>query len=899
MLGRKREQKTPSKGAGKNPLPFQLGLLDIPDFDNPDDMYGNDDDDDDDADLEAELLALEAGIDIRKCIARPRISADGVVKRVEKQVRKPDNDSSDDDDVDENDPQLLAELGNLTGQRDRSEILRPAPPPPLARAPPNARTQPQQESKLPAVPSRINTAPPIAAQNPRPAPSAQRSLLSTLEERNEMYRVALNNAKSVGDNAKARRLERGLKTLESLLKSAKAGKDVNEEDIPLPVATGVVNATRPNQQLHFVNEPVDDSVGPPVPPRNRPSQISSTSSTRVAPLPVTPTELPQPQISGSKPDITTKLSIVTDTVMSPDTIKTRGVLVTRRDQYRQAALQAKAIGDKTLTVSYIKIAKQFDNVITALDQGQPVDLSGMPPPPQAVKQDTRVVNVTPPQQKMPEESHPLKSIKLDEVSPAASDRDDQSLFNAPPPPSNALDALQQRLKKYQSSLEEANSSGNERKARQMGRIVKQYESAIKSYKLGKPLNYEELPNPPGFAPIPGNRAMMAASAPTPPNINPENQTGQLRTPPAAINTEMASQNLPAKVAAQTTPTAPPKPVKTDAKNGPRAPQSLNEKQMASLVEGQKQFKTAALEAKKRGDIQAAKEYLRLAKGFVPMIQASVCGLPVNMDSLPTLPQVAQEGSDFEIVRHQDCQATGTHEELCAKLEKELVSQIEMCNRTLKHFVELGDVPNAKKFKTMLQHSKKDLDMVQYAQKSGNEVPKFHYESRTFSIVQCCTDLGDDELEVHIIRGINYSCPNPKEVDTYVKYDFPFPADNHQRDKTVTIRDTNSPEYNAVFKVAVNRKARVFGRIVKRHDIRFEVWSKGGFLRSDTLLGTVAVKLVALETKCVVHNSFDVMDNRKPIGGKLEVKLRVRDPFLNKEVETITEKWLVIGEQRNM
>ena len=31
----------------------------------------------------------------------------------------------------------------------------------------------------------------------------------------------------------------------------------------------------------------------------------------------------------------------------------------------------------------------------------------------------------------------------------------------------------------------------------------QYQDAIKSHKAGKPVDYEELPTPPGYAPIPG------------------------------------------------------------------------------------------------------------------------------------------------------------------------------------------------------------------------------------------------------------------------------------------------------------------------------------------------------------------------------------------------------------
>lgn len=36
-----------------------------------------------------------------------------------------------------------------------------------------------------------------------------------------------------------------------------------------------------------------------------------------------------------------------------------------------------------------------------------------------------------------------------------------------------------------------------------------------------------------------------------------------------------------------------------------------------------------------------------------------------------------------------------------------------------------------------------------------------------------------------------------------------------------------------------------------------------------------------------------MDGRKAVGGKLEVKVRLRNPIVTKQVEEVTEKWLVI------
>ena len=36
-----------------------------------------------------------------------------------------------------------------------------------------------------------------------------------------------------------------------------------------------------------------------------------------------------------------------------------------------------------------------------------------------------------------------------------------------------------------------------------------------------------------------------------------------------------------------------------------------------------------------------------------------------------------------------------------------------------------------------------------------------------------------------------------------------------------------------------------------------------------------------------------MDGRKTVGGKLEVKIRIRDPIVGKEVENVQEKWTIL------
>ena len=84
-----------------------------------------------------------------------------------------------------------------------------------------------------------------------------------------------------------------------------------------------------------------------------------------------------------------------------------------------------------------------------------------------------------------------------------------------PQPKTPLEALHQRLDKYRAGLESAKAEGNGSKARRTGRILKQYEDAIKNVKAGKPVNFLKLPTRPGFPPIPvGGAAQPARTTPS-------------------------------------------------------------------------------------------------------------------------------------------------------------------------------------------------------------------------------------------------------------------------------------------------------------------------------------------------------------------------------------------------
>ncbi|OWF41938.1 Coiled-coil and C2 domain-containing protein 1-like [Mizuhopecten yessoensis] len=456
-----------------------------------------------------------------------------------------------------------------------------------------------------------------------------------------------------------------------------------------------------------------------------------------------------------------------------------------------------------------------------------------------------------------------------------------------------MDALQQRLEKYKSAEATAKEAGDSSKARRHGRIVKQYQDAIKATKAGKPVNYDELPTPPGYAPIPaGNTGRQ--SSPAPPPVAAAAMASNQRLQPTS---GAAGQGSSPQKQRTPSPNRTPQPAAKPAQRASvkKSPSSRAEQQAYLLRERMNEYRQAAVKAKKSNDLELAKKYMRIAKGFEPMIDAADSGLPVDMSQIP--PSLTEDDErSFVMVNADECEVKGDRNEIFKKLEQDLINQIRMSASNHQHFTKLGDVLNAAKFQKMEQGCRKDLEALKNAFRHHDPVPKFHYENRTFSLVQCNTDLGDNDLELTLVRGIQLPTSHAeKDLDTYVKYEFPYPTDDQQTGCSDTVKGSVNPEYNEPWKLQISRKSRGFGRVVERKSVKFEVFQKKSFFKGDKLIGTCNVKLLPLDSKCTYHESHDLMDGRKAAGGKLEVKIRIRDPLKSKQVEETKEKWLVIDQ----
>ncbi|XP_037775377.1 coiled-coil and C2 domain-containing protein 1-like isoform X1 [Penaeus monodon] len=855
----------------------QFGLMEVPDMDN---LTIGADDDDDDGDLEAELLALTGGERKPKKAPKKIVSPHELDKMVNECMRE----DYDDELSDEDDPELLAELSALSSQGGDDEPAKPSPPPTAPSQPPpnNSYRNPEPRGHRPA--------PMMGGSN----------LVNLLAERMAMYEEAEANAKACGETSRARRFNRGLKTLHQMQRAVKAGQTINEEDIPPVVvvkhsAKSGGSGTPTSTPSPATTSPTEDAAPPPVPPHNRnssaslvhevafhdPRYPSPRSSTRTSPVKQdsssNTTNRPAPPPPRTTPPSGPPLQ------RSMSSSGPASAVRTRHTEYKMAALDAKKKGDKETAIMYMRIMKQLEPMLSAAESGQAVDLATLPGPP-----GTFVLQASPQPKPQPEtvSTQPVAQDNAPAAAPV--DAAPASAPDGPAAPTTVLEALEQRLAKYAEQRDKAKNEGNARKERMNQRIMKQFQDAIKCHKAGKPVPFDELPCPPGFPPIPvgDSKPPPAASDSAAPQADPS--TGG---PPAAKQPRPDA----AQAADESKKTAP-------TPNVRKAPQSRVEKQLAFLIKRQNQFKQAALEAKKRGEIEQAKEYLRMSKGFNQLIDASRGGLPIDMNTVPVPPQEqipASSNIDFELVDAEDCVVapagvSGDAAVTYAKLEEDLIAQIKMCAQTREHFKATGDVASSNRFEQLILHTKKDLDAVRAACKRGDTIPRFHYENRSFTIVQCNTDLNDSDCEACVLRGVNFNVQNPNDVDTYVKLEFPYPSDNPPQDRSNVVKDTNNPEYNHKVVFSIDRKARALARVFKRHALKVQVWAKGGWFHRDTMLGQVKIPLVDLETKCTIHESYDLTDEKKRmVGGKLEVKVRVRNPIVAKQLEKVTEKWLVI------
>ncbi|XP_053333249.1 coiled-coil and C2 domain-containing protein 1A [Clarias gariepinus] len=840
-----RSRNPPQKGQGAARAKQMGLLLDLSPDAGLDDSGGNE------AELEAELLALMGGgkggggRGGKKDGGKVPVPMEDIERMAAMCMKDLDEDGDDDADL-EDDADLLAELNEVL--EDGQEEPAPAPTPP--------RSTNATPKSTPATPS-----------------GGGGGLESLLQERIDMYQTAIANANASGEASKARRYDRGLKTLQTMLTSAKKGKPVNEEEIPPPVATGAKPAPAPIRQQ-------EQAHTPPAMTNEKPLQEAKP----VAPPKPQLLQPPNQKTPAVTPD-TPAISPLTPVQPNPQHSELKASVLSRQREYKLAAIQAKQSGNTDLARQHLVVSKKFDSLIEAIDRGERVDASSLPPPPGRV-----VVERSPPA------PQPTATKPTPARPPADAPAPDAPL----PAPRNLAEALQQRLEKYKSAAETAKSKGDDRKARMHQRIAKQYQDAIKAHKAGRPVNLSELPVPPGCPPLQGAEsteqnflgvletavklANQDADAVEDDETDEDVSKPAVRPPAQRARAPAPAHSSSSSSSPAVTPTA----SSDTPRLGAKAQQQLD-----FLLRRRQQFVKAALRSKQMKDVQGAAQHLRNAKGLDPMITAAKGGLPVDISKVPSVP-VSEE--DYSLPNARSSSVSSRSSQQYAQLMERLKQQHEKCLSYLQQFTQVGNLVETIRFEKLADECMSDIELLKKAYAKGCPVPGHHTEERTINTVMIFSSLTASEMELTIVKGINLPTPgfSANDLDASVRFEFPFPSlEEAQRDKTNTVKSTNCPEFREKFKLHINRTHRGFKRVIQTKGIKFEIIHKGGLFKNDRIVGNAQMKLEGLENQCEIREIIDVLDGRKATGGKLDVRVRVREPLGGVQLQSVTEKWIVV------
>ncbi|KAL5963663.1 Coiled-coil and C2 domain-containing protein 1-like [Taenia solium] len=543
-----------------------------------------------------------------------------------------------------------------------------------------------------------------------------------------------------------------------------------------------------------------------------------------------------------------------------------GQLKARLIEYRNAAVLAQKEGKKSreaeLMVAVNALAEAIPRIESGVEEFDPTD---MPPPPEQFHLPPETLaEVTEGIQQGPSAAQSLVSPPLAKTQPP--DPAIAAIAKAASSTVASKESLTARIQILKAMIQKADASDK----RLYERTLQAYSKALRAFEAGIQFNYGAL------NPLPSCPQFTSAAPPPPP------------------------------------PTAP----ATSSSAGPTS--SIESRKLELLLKRQTELRTAAAQAKARGDMTAAREYLRSSMSMNNMIRSVNAGLPIDLKQLPPPPgaSAAAAGNlqtqpilsgvacdppvDFKTALVTAGNDPGA---ICDLLINQLEAQATEAETLSSDHREAGLLNLADKFFDLADVSRKWIALTT-AYRNRSQVPPYAFEKANLSRLNINTDLGDGVLEVTVVRGISLPVPlgvsGPSALDTYVTLELPFPSsESPQKHSTEWARHTNEPTdyggYRASARFEVNRKAKSYERLLQGiKSLKATVYYGRGLLKRPTVLGTVSAKLNGLMANATYNACYDLMDGRKAVGGLLELRFRHRAPLHGEKFSAYQKPWLCLS-----
>ncbi|TPX32193.1 hypothetical protein SmJEL517_g04666 [Synchytrium microbalum] len=240
------------------------------------------------------------------------------------------------------------------------------------------------------------------------------------------------------------------------------------------------------------------------------------------------------------------------------------------------------------------------------------------------------------------------------------------------------------------------------------------------------------------------------------------------------------------------------------------------------------------------------------------------------------------------------------------LKNSLESQVSLGTSLASHYLKANRKDLAGEFHRLSKGSASDLAIVtSLLQQPHSRPPIFTHKNVTYEYEHYFAELPNEEMEIVIVAGHGLGTREVKGEDVagYVVFDLGWPTDEdgtpmaESKGETPVISRNPNPEFNYKKSVRYD-KSRSFQRFLERKTATFDVMHSRGLslIWKPICLGRANVPLSALLKSAEFHEVIQLVDPenpRKPTGGRLEVRFRMRQAFLGPELISKSHRWLTL------
>lgn len=284
------------------------------------------------------------------------------------------------------------------------------------------------------------------------------------------------------------------------------------------------------------------------------------------------------------------------------------------------------------------------------------------------------------------------------------------------------------------------------------------------------------------------------------------------------------------------------------------------------------------------------------------------------------------GEDFVMVDSENLEFESHRATFFSQMEKFLTQQIARCDYYKGLFESQSNITMANKFATYSLSSTKHLELLRLCWKNNDPLPKFKFDIICFNCLPVNLNVKEKELQLNI-RTSNLKVSPGASIYIIAEFEFPHPRDEpmtnymarwihyakidykklfccsgEESRQLDIVHSTDTPQvfdpenkftfYNRALTFFVDKgKSRTLKRKFK--PIKLIFYEKTGLFKCDNRLGSILVRIDAINDESSILARLPITNNRKQTDAIAEVRIKVKEPLVNKSIRSHEEKMMLL------